>query len=154
MPKSATKRHAALLAGLACAWIVLACAPALAHANLVEASPPRGGTVSKPPERIELRFSEPVDAEFDPVVVRAASGARIDAHDARVDPEDARVVLADLERVPEGSYTVKWRVTSIDGHVVDGRYAFAVVAAGEDRPTEDAGDRATTAARAHSGHHG
>ena len=43
MPKSATKRHAALLAGLACAWIVLACAPALAHANLVEASPPPGG---------------------------------------------------------------------------------------------------------------
>ena len=99
---------------------------ALAHANLVEASPPRGSEVSKPPERIELRFSEPVDAEFDPVVVRAAGGARVDAHDARVDPKDARVVLADLERVPEGSYTVEWRVTSIDGHVVEGRYDFAM----------------------------
>jgi copper resistance protein C len=121
MPESATRKHAALLAGLACAWLLLACAPALAHATLVEASPPQGGEVSNPPERIELRFSEPVDAEFDPVVVRAADGARVDAHDARVDPEDARVVLADLERVPEGSYTVKWRVTSIDGHVVEGR---------------------------------
>jgi copper transport protein len=112
--------------------------------------------VSNPPERIELRFSEPVDAEFDPVVVRAADGARVDAHDARVDPEDARVVLADLERVPEGSYTVKWRVTSIDGHVVEGRYPFAVVAAGESRPSEDAGDRDTSveAAGAHSGHNG
>lgn len=157
MPKSATKRHAALLAGLACAWIVLACAPALAHANLVEASPPPGGEVSKPPERVELRFSEPVEAEFDPVVVRGAGGARVDAHDARVDPEDARVVLADLERVPRGTYTVKWRVTSIDGHVVEGRYAFAVVAAGEDRPpSEDTKDRDTSAeaAGAHSGHHG
>ena len=145
-----------LLAGLAAAWLVLACAPALAHANLLEASPPQGGEVSKPPERVELRFSEPVGAEFDPVVVRTVSGARVDAHDAHVDPEDARVVLADLERVPEGSYTVKWRVTSIDGHVVAGRYAFAVAAAGEDRPSEDAGDRATTAeaAGAHSGHHG
>ena len=36
----------------------------------------------------------------------------------------------DLERLSKGSYTVKWRVTSIDGHVVEGRYAFAVVAAG------------------------
>ena len=81
--------------------------------------------MSKPPERVELRFSEPVEAEFDPVVVRGAGGARVDAHDARVDPEDARVVLADLERVPRGTYTVKWRVTSIDGHVVEGRYAFA-----------------------------
>jgi methionine-rich copper-binding protein CopC len=53
-----------------------------------------------PPERVELRFSEPVEAEFDPVVVRAADGARVDAHDARVDPEEARIVLADLESVP------------------------------------------------------
>jgi hypothetical protein len=98
--------------------------------------------VSKPPERVELRFSEPVDAEFDPVVVRAAGGARVDAHDARVDPEDARVVLADLERVSEGSYTVKWRVTSIDGHVVEGRYGFAVVAARDTPPKETRGPKA------------
>ena len=109
-----------------------------------------------PPERVELRFSEPVEAEFDPVVVRAADGARVDAHDARVDPEDARVVLADLESVPEGSYTVKWRVTSIDGHVVEGRYDFAVGAAGEDRSSDDARDRDTSAEAtgAHSEHHG
>jgi copper transport protein len=154
MPKSATKRHAVLLAGLAAAWLVLACAPALAHANLVETSPPQGGDVSKPPERVELRFNEPVDAEFDPVVVRAADGARVDTHDARVDPQDARVVLADLESVPRGTYTVEWRVTSIDGHVLEGRYDFAVVAAGEDRPpSKDAGDRDTSAAGAQSGHH-
>ena len=144
-----------LLAGLAAVWLVLACAPALAHATLVEASPRPGGEMSKPPERIELHFSEPVDAEFDPVIVRAADGARVDAHHARVDPEDARVVLADLEKLPEGSYTVKWRVTSIDGHVVEGRYTFAVVAAEEDRPSEDAGERDTSAEAAgvHSGHH-
>ena len=160
MPKSATRRRAAVLAELACAWLLLACAPALAHANLVEASPPQGSEVSKPPERVELRFSEPVDAEFDPVVVRAAGGARVDAHDARVDPKDARVVLADLERAPEGPYTVEWRVTSIDGHVVEGRYDFAVVAAGDDRPpSEDAGDMAASAETAgaqgghHAGHH-
>jgi copper transport protein len=154
-PRSSVGRLA-IVSWLAATWLLLACAPALAHANLVGASPRPGGEVSKPPERVELRFSEPVDAEFDPVVVRTVSGARVDAHNAHVDPEDARVVLADLERVPEGSYTVKWRVTSIDGHVVDGRYAFAVAAAGEDRPSEDAGNRATTAeaAGAHSGHHG
>jgi copper transport protein len=136
MPKSATKRRAALIAGLAAAWLVLACAPALAHANLVEASPPQGGEVSRPPERVELHFSEPVDAEFDPVVVRG--------------------VLADVERLSKGSYTVKWRVTSIDGHVVEGRYDFAVLAAGEDRPpSEDAGKRddSAQAAGAQSGHH-
>jgi copper transport protein len=155
MPTRVSRRRAALLAWLASAWLLLACAPALAHANLVEASPPQGGEVSEPPGRVELRFSEPVDAEFDPVVVRNGDGARVDKGEARVDPEDARVVLAGLEKLPEGSYTVKWRVTSIDGHVVEGRYVFAVAAAGEDQPSEDADNRENTsqAAGAHSGHH-
>ena len=44
-------------------------------------------------------------------------------------------MLADLEKLPEGAYTVEWRITSIDGHVVEGRYGFAVgdpVGHGED----------------------
>ncbi len=60
----------AIVSWLAATWLLLACVPALAHANLVGATPPQGGEVSKPPEQVELRFSEPVDAEFDPVVVR------------------------------------------------------------------------------------
>ena len=62
--------------------------------------------------------------------------------------------------MPEGSYTVKWRVTSIDGHVVEGRYDFAVAATGKNRPTEDAGESDTSAQAAgaqsghHAGHHG
>lgn len=113
---------------VAAAWMLILCAPALAHATLVEASPPQGGEPLAPPERVELRFSEPVDAGFDPLEVRDASGARVDKGDARVDPEDARVVLADLEELTAGSYAVRWRVTSIDGHVVEGRYGFAVAA--------------------------
>lgn len=108
------------------AWLLLACPPALAHANLVEATPKQGGKMRAPPERVELRFSEPVDAAFDPVAVRDAAGDRVDEGDGRVDPEDARVVLANLEELPEGSYTVRWRVTSIDGHVVEGSYGFTV----------------------------
>ena len=155
MPTRVARRRAALLAGLACAWLLLACTPALAHATLVGASPPRGGEVSNPPERVELRFTEPVDAEFDPVVVRDGGGVRVDKRDARVDSEDARVVLAGLEKLSEGSYTVEWRVTSIDGHVVEGRYDFVVAAAGENRPSGDAGNAKNTsqAAGGHGGHH-
>ena len=119
MPKKAARRRrAALLAWLACAWLLLACAPALAHANLVEATPRPGGEVSKTPERVELRFNEPVDAAFDPLKVYDARGMRVDEHNARIDSNDTRGLLVDLKKLPEGSYRVEWRVTSIDGHVI------------------------------------
>lgn len=125
---------------LSVALVLLSCAPSLAHANLVGSSPSAGSKASAPPERVELRFNEPVDAEFNPVVVRDSEGDRVDEADARVDSEDARVVLTTLEGLPEGAYTVEWRITSIDGHVVEGRYGFAVT--GADRPSGDRQDAA------------
>jgi hypothetical protein len=87
---------------------------------------------------VALTFSEPVDAEFSPLEVRNSEGERVDEDNARIDPADARVLIVDLEELPEGSYTVEWRVASIDGHVVEGSYGFAVTNAGEDRPPSDA----------------
>ena len=165
MTNGAAGRRAALLAGLAAAWLLasalLPCAPALAHATLAGASPPRGGEVPKPPDRVELRFTEPVGAGPDPVVVRDAGGARVDARDGRLDPNDARVVVAGLEgELPGGRYTVQWRVTSIDGHVLEGRYGFAVATAAEDRSSggdgsgESASEATGTRGGHQAGHHG
>jgi copper resistance protein C len=118
-------RLAGVLA-LAALWLTVWCAPALAHARLLEETPASGASLAEPPEQVRLRFNEPVDAEFDPVKVYDAEGDRVDEDDARMDPDDARVLLAGLEDLPEGSYRVEWRVTSIDGHVIEDAYAFNV----------------------------
>ena len=52
----------------------------------------------------------------------------MDEHNARIDSSDARDLLVDLKKLPEGSYRVEWRVTSIDGHVIEDAYAFNVSA--------------------------
>ncbi len=62
------------------------------------------------------------------------------------------MVLADLEEVSEGSYTVRWRITSIDGHVVEGRYGFAVTDARGDQPPSDARGEKGQPAKEHAGH--
>jgi methionine-rich copper-binding protein CopC len=124
-------RLAGLLA-LAALWLTVWCAPALAHARLLEETPASGASLAEPPEQVRLRFSEPVDAEFDPLKVYDAEGDRVDEDDARMDPDDARVLVAGLQDLPEGSYRVEWRVTSIDGHVIEDAYAFNV--------TPDAGE--------------
>ncbi|MGH3144232.1 MAG: copper resistance CopC family protein, partial [Rubrobacter sp.] len=146
MKAAPSTRRLTLVLGLstALALALVYRAPALAHANLVGSSPPAGSETSTSPGRVELRFSEPVDAAFDPLVVRDAEGDRVDRGDARVDPGDARVVLATLEELTAGSYSVEWRVTSIDGHVIEGRYGFDVT--GSDRAADDEQGAAATGA--------
>ena len=120
-----TWRSAALL-GLSSFWLLLSCGPALAHARLVDSYPADGETLVEPPEQVQLRFNEPVEAEFDPIEVYDQEGNLVDEEDARVSPDDRRLLVADLGELPEGSYTVEWRITSADSHPLDGGYEFAV----------------------------
>jgi methionine-rich copper-binding protein CopC len=152
IPRAGSRRFVALM-GLSIAWLLLSCVPALAHARLVQEKPADGADLTESPDRVELRFSEPVDAEFSPLeVVRNSEGERVDKDNARVDPDDARVLVVDLEELTEGSYTVQWRVTSIDGHVVQGRYGFAVTTAGEGEHPSDAREAEGQPAKEHAGH--
>lgn len=113
--------------------------PALAHAGLLEASPEEGKTLSRPPEEVRLRFNEPVRAEFDPVKVLDEAGDRVDEGDARTEPDDPEVVIASLKDLPEGTYTVEWRVTSSDGDPVDADYEFVVADSGVEADDESEG---------------
>ena len=134
------------LAGL---WLVVWCAPALAHATLIREVPAAGASLAESPDQVRLRFNEPVDAEFEPIRVYDSEGSRVDRDDASIDPDDARVLVAGLESLPEGSYRVEWRITSIDGHVIEDAYAFNVTGepgagepeAGEQAAAQDAGDQ-------------
>lgn len=123
---SRISRRLAALLGLSTVWLLLLCVPALAHAELVETYPAEGAALVEPPEQVQLRFSEPVEAEFSPLKVYDQQDSRVDEDDARVSPNDATLVVIDLEELPEGSYNVEWRVTSVDGHTIDGEYGFAV----------------------------
>lgn len=132
-------RRLAAFLGLSAVWLVALCAPALAHAQFVSAEPARGAELQQAPEQVRIRFSEPVEAEFGPVEVRNPQGERVDQDNARVDPQDARVVVEDLDGdLSDGTYTVEWRVTSVDGHVIDGTYRFAVASAGAETSPEAA----------------
>ncbi len=122
----------ATLFGLSAAWLLLLCAPALAHARLVETYPANGSTLVEPPEQVQLLFNESVEAEFNPVEAYDQEGERVDEDDARVSPNNARLLVADLGELSEGSYTVEWRVTSTDAHPISGTYGFNVDASPAD----------------------
>lgn len=133
-------RLAAILA-LSVAGLIVWCAPVLAHAELSRSEPAAGSALEEVPEQVRLRFTEPVDAEFSPLEVYGPAGQRVDRDNARVDPGDARAVIVDLQDgLSAGSYSVEWRLTSVDGHVVAGEYGFNVTADAGPPEGEGAGE--------------
>lgn len=114
---------AALLAGLVC----LAAGPdAAGHALLVRSSPSSRATLSQPPERVSLWFNERLEAAYSTVSVWDAKDSQIDLRDVTVDPADPRQLTVSVPPLKPGAYGVRYRVLSVDGHIVEGRLSFTV----------------------------
>ncbi len=56
----------------------------------------------------------------------SSAGTQVDAGDARVDPDDAKRLSVTLPPLPPGTYSVRYRVLSVDGHVVDSSFSFTI----------------------------
>jgi copper transport protein len=101
--------------------------PANAHALLLRASPPENASLPLAPTRVDLYFSEASAAGLSHVNVLDSGGKPVDRGDSRVDPSDPTHLSVSLPSLPNGVYTVIWRVLSADdGHTTSGAYPFAI----------------------------
>jgi copper transport protein len=125
-PRCAARALPALLALLCAAALALPQAAA-AHAELIGSSPERGAQVGAAPQRVELRFNEPVEAGFGAVRVFDAQGERVDEGDLLRPGGDSEAIgVALRDGLRDGSYTVTFRVVSADSHPITGGYVFTV----------------------------
>jgi methionine-rich copper-binding protein CopC len=101
---------------------------ASAHANLVRSQPAANTAVQTSPSELRLWFSEAPEPRFSQIRVLDQNGTLTNAVGAlRIDASDSQLLIAPLERLTEGIYTVSWRVlSSVDGHVTAGSFAFVV----------------------------
>jgi copper transport protein len=112
---------------VAAALIALAAAaPAAAHAVLVETQPANGTVLQTWPDRVLLRFNEPVDASLGALRVYDSDANRVDS--GRTSRPDAQSVAIELDDEPlaRGTYTVAWRIVSADSHPLHGAFVFSV----------------------------
>ncbi len=121
----------ALAVALLAALLAPALAPALAdaHAVVERTEPTRGATLKQAPERVEVTFDEPVESSFGALRVFDAGGGRVDLGDV-ARPSGEAVAVAIEPDLPDGAYTVTYRVVSADAHPVTGGYVFTVGEAG------------------------
>jgi methionine-rich copper-binding protein CopC len=125
--------RATLGVGSAVAFVVLAAAPAQAHARVVRTTPANGTTIDGRLASISVVFDDPVRVVPRSLVVSGATGAPEPIGAPRV-VGDKTLVATLPGRLPAGRYFVGWRILSDDGHIESGSFGFAVAAAGAAAP--------------------
>jgi methionine-rich copper-binding protein CopC len=96
------------------------------HAYLVKSSPARRAMLSNPPTRVVLWFNERLEAQFSQLSIWNAEGQQVDGGDVQVGPDDGKRLSVGIPALPAGNYTVKYRVLSVDGHIVEAEFPFTI----------------------------
>ncbi len=117
-------RYSAILA-LVLLSLCMKTGAASAHALLDHADPRVGNTV-KSPHVVSLWFTQNLETAFSTVEVFDSNGARINTGNAAVDKTDRKLLRVPVKALPPGTYTVKWRVLSVDTHTTEGNFTFHV----------------------------
>ena len=120
-----TSRRTLLVAVLA-AVIALAPASSFSHSRLVRSQPGQRSTVTRPPERVQMWFSERLEPAYAAASVWNEAGEQVDGGDASVDQNDPALLSVSTPNLGPGRYTVRFRVLSVGGHVVESSYTFTV----------------------------
>ena len=123
-------------------------AAAHAHTVLLSSDPAADSTLNSGPQRVSATFNEELQGTFAAMTVVGPDGNLWSAGDPEV--RGAIVSIGMRPTGPAGRYTVNYRVTSSDGHVVSGSWSFTVAATGTGIPgpaassTEPAGSKRMT----------
>ena len=75
--------------------------------------------------RVNWRSILPEPA-FSTLRVLDKDGKQVDRRDKKIDPRDRMQMSVSLPPLPAGTYRVQWRALSVDTHVTEGDFTFAV----------------------------
>src|SRR6056297_3369384 len=140
-------RRILLVPGLLITLLVALLVPtsvARAHTGLDVSTPEDGSVVDGPLTEVVLEFTGTPTAIDDGIVVADATGVQYTPVDVRQD--GLRITAQFDPALPDGSYTLAWRVRSDDTHTIDGSFSFGVAVSVPTEPvsTEPAAAEPTT----------
>ena len=108
------------------AWGLLASPTADAHARLLRSSPAAEVELGSAPRVIALWFNEQPEAEFSSIKLLDGTGEVL-VEGAPSRTADANGLELRLpETLPAGEYRVRYRVLSVDGHVIEDGFGFRI----------------------------
>lgn len=105
---------------------------ASAHAIRIATDPVDNAALAQGPQTVSATFNEKLQPQFAAMTVVGPDGNLWSSGDPKVDGAIVTVGVRPLG--PAGTYTVNYRVTSADGHVVSGSWSFRLTVAGTGTP--------------------
>jgi methionine-rich copper-binding protein CopC len=120
----------------------LATPAAIAHSELVSSNPSASTSIQELPQQIELEFNEELLnlGSGNSISIMSPSGEDLGMGETSTDGSRITRLLNTTSEL--GSFEVKYRVASADGHVLQGSYSFnltqAAVVTSENEKTTDA----------------
>jgi len=124
-----TLRRGALGALVATALVALPATTAQAHAALESSTPAANSVLEQAPSEVVLDFDEDVEVGLADVRAFDGDGAAVDLG-APTAGDDSTMLKVTVPELGDGIYAVIWKVTSADGHAVQGAFSFQVGTAG------------------------
>jgi methionine-rich copper-binding protein CopC len=103
-------------------------APSLlsAHAYLIKSVPAQRAVLFRAPAKIQLWFNERLEPRYSSIAIADVTGNPVDVGKTEVDAKDPKQLSASIKSLPAGRYVVKYRVLSVDGHIVQDQFPFTV----------------------------
>ena len=118
-------RHAWLaLPALATVTLAACPRPAAAHAILMESRPVVGAAIAPGPVHLVLRYNSRIDQARSRLELRAAGKPSVTL---ALTPSGPDTLEADTSLAP-GSWTLRWQVLAVDGHITRGDVPVTVKA--------------------------
>lgn len=101
------------------------CSPAIVsgHGSPTKSTPQPDSELKKSPEEVRITLSENVDPELSNITLESEEGNSIQGV---FSVEGDNTLVFRFSKLEDGIYKVKWQVLSVDTHVTDGSFRFAV----------------------------
>jgi methionine-rich copper-binding protein CopC len=101
---------------------------AMAHADLVKCFPIANSTLTKAPKYVQLEFGEDLTTlkskNANSIVILDSKATKIATSKIVIKKDNARVEF--VGTLMPGKYTVKYRIVSADGHVLNAQFKFTL----------------------------
>ncbi|MGO1831872.1 MAG: copper resistance CopC family protein [Brevibacterium yomogidense] len=118
--------------------------PVIAHDQLLSSTPSVDENFSDAPQEISLQYSAEVMQVGAQVLLTDSEGGSFAVGEPSFDGTSVSAQITD--ELPEGAYTIAWRVVSSDGHPISGIVPFTVGDAPHNRDAASKADAPVEAA--------